>query len=247
MSPFSRWRDSLSRRVREAVLTHYLVPDSRFGLDAGLVAHLPLGEPITLVDVGAHKGEFAEVVRRHCGLRAALLVEPQPDLAAALRQRFPQPAIRVANVAVSDVAGKQPFEILEADSCSSLLTVRPEAGFEDRAIDVRVRQRVDVEVRTLDGLVGEHLPSGTIDLLKIDTQGNELRVLDGGAAALERTRLLWIEVSFRSLYEGDATFDRVHARLSQLGCRLYSLHDVFRGADRELLQADALFLGPQAK
>jgi hypothetical protein len=60
-------------------------------------------------------------------------------------------------------------------------------------------------------------------------------------------RLLWIEVSFRSLYEGDALFEQVHTRLSALGFRLYSLHDVFRGVDRELLQADALFLGPRAR
>jgi FkbM family methyltransferase len=153
----------------------------------------------------------------------------------------------VANVAVSDSIGKQPFEILEADTCSSLLTVRPDAGFEGRAIDLRVRQRVEVDVSTLDAIVERHLPSGTIDLLKVDTQGNELRVVDGGAGVLERTRLLWIEVSFRSMYEGDAPFERVHARLFQLGFRLFSLHDVFRGVDRELLQADALFLGPQAK
>lgn len=247
MSLFSAWRRSVSRRVRETVLTHYLVPDSRFGLDPGLVPHLPLGKPITLVDVGAHNGNFADVIRRHCGLTAALLIEPQPALAASLRGRFPTDTVRVANVAISDSVGRQPFEILEADTCSSLLPVRPEAGFHAREIDVRVRERVDVEVNTLDAVVGQHLPTGTIDLLKVDTQGNELRVIEAGAGVLARTRLLWIEVSFRSLYEGDAPFERIHARLFQLGFRLYSLHDVFRGADRELLQADALFLGPHAK
>lgn len=247
MSPFSNWRESLSRRVREMVLTHYLVPDSRFGLDPGLVPHLPLGKPITLVDVGAHQGNFADVVRQHCGLAAALLIEPQPALAASLEMRFPAPSVRVASVAISDSVGRLPFEILEADTCSSLLAVRPEVGFQARAIDVRVKQRVDVDVSTLDAVVARDLPTGTIDLLKIDTQGNELRVIEGGLEALARTRLLWIEVSFRSLYEGDAPFERINARLFELGFRLYSLHDVFRGADRELLQADALFLGPHAK
>jgi FkbM family methyltransferase len=229
------------------VLTHYLVPDSRFGLDPGLVPHVPRDRPITLVDVGAHQGDFADVIRRHCGLAAAVLVEPQPALAAALSRRFPSAGVQVANVAVSDVIGTQPFEILEADTCSSLLTVRPEAGFQDRNIDVRVRERLNVPVTTLDTIVGQHLPYGTIDLLKVDTQGNELKVIEGGLGSLERTQLLWIEVSFRSLYEGDAPFGRVYARLLELGFRLYSLHDVFRGADRELLQADALFLGPQSK
>jgi hypothetical protein len=108
-----------------------------------------------------------------------------------------------------------------------------------------VKQRVDVQVTTLDRLVDQH-QFGDVDLLKLDTQGNELRAINGALATLARSRLLWIEVSFRSLYEGDAQFDQVHARLLQLGFRLYSLQDVFRGADRELLQADALFLGPKA-
>lgn len=243
----SSWRQSVSRRIREKVLTHYLVPDSRFGLDPGLVPHLPLGTPITLVDVGAHNGDFADVIRQHCGLTSALLIEPQPALAASLKARFSSDPVRVANVAISDSAGRQPFEILEADTCSSLLTVRPEVGFNDREIDVRVRQRVEVDVTTLDAVVGQHLPDGPIDLLKVDTQGNEMRVIEGGAGVLARTRLLWIEVSFRSLYEGDTTFERINARLFESGFRLYSLHEVFRGADRELLQADALFLGPHAK
>ena len=32
-----RWFDPLSLRIRDAVLRHYLVPYSPFGLDAGLV------------------------------------------------------------------------------------------------------------------------------------------------------------------------------------------------------------------
>lgn len=246
MSWLSDWRQSMSRRLREAVLTHYLIPDSRFGLDPGLVAHLPRRRPITLVDVGAHRGDFAAVIQQHAGLKAALLIEPQPELAQSLRQRFHDAAVTVANVAVADAAGSLPFEILETSTCSSLLTVRPEVGFQDRAMDVRVKERIEVAVDTLDHVVGEHLPP-VIDLLKIDTQGNELQVINGAPRTLARTRLLWIEVSFRSLYEGDAQFHDVHARLFEHGFRLYSLHDVFRAADRELLQADALFLGPQAQ
>ena len=61
---------------------------------------------------------------------------------------------------------------------------------------------------------------------------------------LERVRLIWIEVSFRPLYEGSAVLSDVYAFLRSQGFRLYSLHEGFRGVDGELLQADALFLGP---
>ncbi len=242
-----RWRDPFSLLIRERVLRHYLVPYSRFGLDAGLVPHLPRHRPITLVDVGCHRGEFAAAVDSHSGIREAVLVEPQPSLARGLRDRFADPRFRVCNVALSDYSGAGELSILAADSCSSLLAIKPETGFSERQIDVRVTERREVPVHTLDGLLALQGWQAPIDLLKIDTQGNELSVLKGAARTLPTVRLLWIEVSFRSLYEGDALFPEVHAFLVKAGFRFYSLHDVFRGADRELLQADALFLGPLAE
>jgi FkbM family methyltransferase len=247
MSALARWRASVSRRVRQTILAHYLVPDSRFGLSSGLVPHLPQRVPVTLVDIGANRGNFAATIRAHCGLRSALLIEPQPDLAGGLSQRFPEQTVAIARVAVSDRSGRARLDVLEADSCSSLLPILPEAGFRDRGIDTRVRSQIDVEVVTVDELLYRHAWSGIIDVLKVDTQGTELQVLNGAERTLPLVRLLWIEVSFRRLYDGDAPFATVHERLSALGFRLYSLHEVFRSARRELLQADALFLGPQAE
>lgn len=240
------WRSQWSRLIREKVLTHYLVPDSRFGLPAGLVPHLPQRAPISLVDVGANRGEFAASVHAHCGLKSAVLIEPQPDLAALLATQFHGVPVKIANAAVSNAPGRARFNVLEADSCSSLLPILPDAGFSSREIDTRVKAQYDVDVFTLDEVLTRLEWSGVVDLLKIDTQGNELQVIDGATRTLSMVRFLWIEVSFRQLYEGDALFSTVHERLSRLGFRLYSLHEVFRGANRELLQADALFLGPEA-
>lgn len=239
-----RWHDALSHLIRERVLQHYLVPYSRFGLDAGLVPHLPRNAPVTLIDVGSNRGDFAAAVDAHCGVRKAVLVEPQPGLRRQLAARFPDRRFQVSDCALSDHTGVQEFEILAADSCSSLLRIKAESGFSGRQIDVRVIERREVRLSTLDHLMAEQHWDGPIDLLKIDTQGNELAVLRGATRALSAVRLLWIEVSFKSLYEGDALFPEIHAFLSINGFRFYSLHDVFRSANRELLQADALFLGP---
>lgn len=240
------WRDRASRAVRERVLRHYLVPYSQFGLDAGLVPHLPRGREITLVDIGCNRGDFTAAVAAHAGIRRAVLVDPQPALAPDLRRRFPDDRFQIASVALGERDSVAEFAILAADSCSSLLTVKPEAGFAGRQIDTTVTERRQVEVTSLDELLKRQQWLGTVDLLKIDTQGNELSVLKGAARSLRSVRLLWIEVSFHSLYEGDALFPEVHGFLSAAGFRFYSLHEVFRNANRELVQADALFLGPLA-
>jgi FkbM family methyltransferase len=243
MSP---WRQAVSLRIREWALGHYLVPYSRFGLEPGLVHHLPRKRPVTLCDVGANRGDFAAAVEAHCGVRRALLVEPQPSLQLDLQKRFRDDRFTVSNCALSDHAGAQAFDILGADPCSSLLPVQPESAFVGRQIDVSVKERLEVKLRTLDDLLTEEQWTGPIDLLKLDTQGTELQVLKGATRTLPAVRVVFVEVSFRSLYEGDALFPEVHEFLSAAGFRFYSIHEVFRDANRELLQADAVFLGPTA-
>ena len=136
------------------------------------------------------------------------------------------------------------MDILNFDYSSSLLPVRSSVGGMGESMDLRVREQVTVQLRTMDELVDESLPPGPIDLLRIDTQGTELDVLKGAGRCLKRVRLIWTEVSFRHLYEGSVLFSDVHAHLTREGFRFHSLHEGFRGSDRELLQADALFLGP---
>lgn len=238
------WRSALSPLIREWVLGHYLIPSSRSGLEPGLVPFLPRKTPITFVDVGASSGSFAATVLAHCGIRRALLVEPQPSRCRELEARFAGRDFTIRECAVSDENGSHRMDILNFDYSSSILPVLHGVGGADQLLDLGVRERIVVPVRTLDDVLDEAGWIGAIDLLKIDTQGAELRVLKGGMRGLERVRLIWIEVSFRPLYEGSAVLSDVYAFLRSRGFRLDSLHEGFRGVDGELLQADALFLGP---
>jgi FkbM family methyltransferase len=220
----------------------YGLPFSRFGLEPGLVPFLPEGVPVTLVDIGAATGEFTAVVADHCGLRDALLIEPQPSRGRQLAERFVGERVTVVACAISDTAGAALLDILHADHSSSLLPVLPDVGGAGRCLDLSVRERVTVQTRTLDDVVDAAGFEGQIDLLKIDTQGAELHVLRGAPSTLRKVRLIWIEVSFVALYEGSALFAEVHGYLRNNGFRLYSLQEGFRGDGGELLQADALFL-----
>lgn len=243
----SLWRDHLSPWMRERVLQHYLVPTSRFGLEPGLVGFLARGVPVTLVDVGASSGHFTDTVLRHAGLRRALLVEPQSKRCQELRLRFADRPVSIHECAVSDITGSAKMDILNFDYSSSLLPILPGVGGAGKRLDLRVRERVEVRVRTLDDLIEESAFDEPIDLLKVDTQGSELRVLKGAARSLKRIRLIWTEVSFRTQYEDSALFPEIHEFLLAHGFRFYSIHEGFRGDDGELLQADALFLGPAAR
>lgn len=228
--------------LKASVFRLYGMPFSRYGLEPGLVPFLPERRPITLIDVGASGGEFTATVADHCGIARALLAEPMPMRIRELERRYPDPRFVIRQCAVSDSTGATHFDILNADYSSSILSALPEVGGSGTRLDLRVKERIEVPTRTLDTLVPEAGIHGTIDLLKIDTQGAELHVLRGAAAVLPRVRIIWVEVSFKALYQGSALFGDVHAFLSARGFRLYSIHEGFRGVDGELLQADALFL-----
>lgn len=197
--------------------------------------------PVNLVDIGASAGEFTASVEEYCGIRRALLVEPQPKRVAELKKRFAESRFNVCGCALADKDGSTEMEILNWDYSSSILPVKPTAGGSDKVIDLRVREKVRVDVRTLDGLLKASGWSEPIDLLKIDVQGAELLVLNGATDCLKCTRLIWTEVSFRELYEGSAVFSEIYQFMEGHGFCLLALAEGFRGEGQELLQGDALF------
>jgi FkbM family methyltransferase len=58
---------------------------------------------------------------------------------------------------------------------------------------------------------------GGMDMLKIDVQGAELRVFDGAAARLDECLLVWTEVEFAPLYQGQPLFAEIDTRLRRHG------------------------------
>jgi len=234
-------RQRLSLAIKERVMRHYLIPFSRSGLESSIVRFLKSDAPINLVDIGASTGEFTAMVGEYCGVRRALLVEPQPKRVADLKKRFAESRFEVCGCALADKDGSTEMEILNWDYSSSILPVKPTVGGSNKLIDLGVREKVRVEVRTLDGVLKAANWAESIDLLKIDVQGAELLVLKGAPNCLKRTRLIWLEVSFRELYEGAAVFSEIYQFMDAQGFRLLSLAEGFRGEGKELLQGDALF------
>src|SRR5688572_10471464 len=141
--------------VKASLFRLYRMPFSRHGLEAGLVPFLPVGAPISLVDVGASAGDFTATVADHCGVTRALLVEPMPARCRELEARFTDPRFMIRQCAVSDSVGTVQFDILNADYSSSMLPALPEVGGAGDRLDLRVKQRIDVDTRPLDALVAE--------------------------------------------------------------------------------------------
>jgi len=194
-----------------------------------------LPEHICLVDVGAYRGDFTATALAAFPGSSALLFEPGPVKAAALRERYrSEPAVRVFEIALGDEGGDALLHEQE-DSATDSLLPPPHGATEERTRRVRVSP--------LDAVLDEE-GVRSVDLVKVDTQGYDLRVLRGSAETLARCRpAILVEAIFAPLYRGQASFDELLGFLTEAGYRLSGVHAVHTDARGLLAFADFLFLG----
>ena len=204
-----------------------------------LAKHLARKRDIVLVDVGAHTGDFTRSIDRLCGVRQGALFEPQPSHAEQMRRSFDAKRFEIHECVVSNFIGSKMLEINEFDATSSTLpTLRDSPDL--AAINVQLQKALECKSTTLDASLDEER-FNHIDLLKIDVQGAELQVIQGAKSVLARTKLAWIEISYKPLYQGACLFHEVYDAMSQHGLHLVELETGFRSPRGELVQGDALF------
>ena len=185
--------------------------------------HPPFAHPAALarlapggiaIDIGANLGEWTLPFAAAVGRRGRVLaVEPAPRSAAALARTLAANALGQAELiscALGDEDGAVDFAVpLVTSACS-------DTGTAHIGPAMAGHEALRVALRRLDTLVAER-GLERIDLVKIDVEGHERRVLDGGGAALARFRpALVIETGHEA--EGDR--GAIHDRLDGLGYRM---------------------------
>ena len=86
--------------------------------------------------------------------------------------------------------------------------------------------------------------SASLDILKVDIQGGEVKTLHGAAELLKARRigLIYTEVLFVPLYQGQGWFYDIAAYLEGYGYRLFDFYSFLYGEDGQLKWGDAVFL-----
>jgi FkbM family methyltransferase len=226
------WAELRDPRALLPVLPRHLRRASAFW-----PAVLPL-RPSTFLDVGAYRGLVAREIASLYHPKFIGMVEPQARLARSLPLLAPDQ--RVFQCALGREAGEGELRVLASPASSSLLDVHPSAaGLFGAPMDQVASARVPI--RTLDSVFDEcGLPS--VDLLKIDVQGYELAVIEGGRDCLARTRSACLEVSFFEHYRGQPLLADVYDAMRSEGFELTHLGRHARTRSGTALQADAIFV-----
>src|SRR5262249_12264304 len=128
------------------------------------------------IDVGANQGFFAFAFSKIVDQVEAF--EPNPDCAAFARRMLGARA-RVHEIALSSASGTAEFVV----PISPQGAARRLAGNITPAAQHAASQRFNVEVRTLDSYAFKQVRA-----IKVDVEGSELQVLEGGRETILRDR-----------------------------------------------------------
>ena len=147
-----------------------------------------------IVDVGANHGDFSHAAKTYYTSTRCLLIEPLPQLHDELAKKCNifHGAWTLEKCALGATNCVMPLFISQNDAIGSL------AGFSDEYLAVNdtanPSSSIECQVRTLDEVTAQHGISA-IDILKIDVEGFEFEVLEGGQRALQKTQAVIVEVS----------------------------------------------------
>ena len=207
------------------------------------------GSPVeTVFDVGANTGQSAEEFVTRLRPRAIHCFEPSEEAFGKLREISKTwPQIKASRLALGETAGVKTLHINSASVTNSLLP--PASGsdvFQPQGSVVPLKTE-ETAVSTVDDYCNSERID-FIDLLKIDTQGYDLRVIQGASRMLGQMRVaaVLVEIIFVPLYAGQPSFEEIYAALSQQGFKLVSLYQVNFTEDGYASWGDALFLQPAA-
>lgn len=201
-------------------------------------------KPGIILDVGANEGKVAEAALRTYPQSRVICFEPVAGTFQALQKRLNRYGDRVVyfNEALSDVNAKAEINLTNFNGANSL---QPQPDFH-KSINPHVRE-IGKEVITLSRLddIVAKLPTQTIDIMKIDVEGHELKVLQGGQEFIRRnvdTVIIEISMMRDASWSQQAVFD-IFALMKELGFALLNVFDLHHANQSSMLlvQMDCVF------
>jgi FkbM family methyltransferase len=182
--------------------------------------------PRHIVDVGANHGVWTRSALRFFPEAHYTLVEPQDHLKAHVQDLIARGyKIRWVNAAVGDKPGILPFTIASRDDSSTL-------ALSENGAQASGAHQVPMRVITLNELVAsgtEPLP----DMVKIDAEGFDLKVLAGASQLMGKTDIFLAEAMVCGPYE-NSVLDVVQ-HMASAGYRLIDITDLERSPKHGVL------------
>lgn len=199
--PFFFLRRAVHKALRRSGRKiHRVPPNAVTGTDLEEDLRLVVGhdQPVCF-DIGANEGQTIRLLQRAFLEPTIHAFEPASVTFEKLKTQWFRRKVMLHRMALGAESAQREFINYQKSVLSSFLPL--DSDPENRFRHTEVVSREMVEVQTVDEYVATHQIE-KIDLLKIDTQGSDLAVLQGSSATLARGAIaqVLIELNFVPMY-----------------------------------------------
>ena len=155
-----------------------------------------------VLDIGAHKGEFLNHIKKIKTIRKVYSLEPQKKIYRELLGKIDNKKFFAHNIAISDTNGIKKMEINDFTMTSTLSKVNSSSVYykiKKFIIGNKKKKYENIKAEKLDHFTKKRNLK-KIDLLKIDVEGHEFQAIKSGLKTLKKTKYLLIEFRQNDLY-----------------------------------------------
>lgn len=181
------------------------------------------------VDVGCHKGEVLDIMRKYAPEGKHFGFEPIPDLYIDLVEKYSGSTVKIYDFALSNNYGTATFNyVVTNPSYSGLIKRKYDNPHEEDTSIVVKTEKMDTVI-----------PLNTkVDLIKIDVEGGELLVLEGAVEILKRDKpvVIFEHGIGASDYYGSSP-DKIHNLFTNCKMKIFTLEN-FLNKGKQLTLAE---------
>lgn len=188
-------------------------------------------QPNAILDIGAYNGHWGVLAKHIWPAAKVLMIEANEDCTPQLDK------------ALLRMSGGDSYAIALLDSTERKASYHKcttgcgEGNGLFKENSVFPFETMERQTQTLNSIVGER----TFDFVKLDCQGAEIKVLEGGWNVLRTAQIVQLETQVQDYNEGAPRIDEVMRYMGDRGFRLYDIADFHHNSRQMLIQVDLLF------
>ncbi len=215
-------------------LEYYMLAEAINSCDPGLDQ---------LIDIGAHKGYFSRAMSEFWKFSKIICVEPNKEIREEYLSKLSLDIIAVPYALAKD-EGEYTYYKHPNSSMNSIVKADAEAFEKEmKYYDVDEITEEKISARILDSLL-EFIPkkSARTILLKLDTQGNELAILQSGTNLLQQVSVCIIEYMFWRGYQNAFSLSELIDFMDDNGFNCVGVVNAKSRENKKPAYADFMFL-----
>lgn len=192
------------------------------------------------VDVGAHSGSFVKFLLGTGVFENVLAFEPNPDSYEICKKELNEIYAKKCEVIEAAISNKEGFLEFNYDEDAATGSLLPYV--KEYKTKGNIKKRV-VTVLTIDEYLKDKKITDELTLIKIDTQGNDLSVIQGARTIIKKCKpIIQTEFIYIPLYENQCHPEELIIEMKELSYTLYSIYNLHITNEGRLAFCDALFV-----